>query len=60
MTTVDKTIKTLAWVAVSSALMAVASFVTQNQDLFSPLYIAGANIVLVFLKNFADPKVRNF
>lgn len=59
-TAFGKAIKTFIWVGVSTGLIAVASYVTDNKELFNPIWVAAANTALVFLKNLVDPKVRNF
>lgn len=58
-TTVGKTLKTLIWVAVSAGVMALLSYVTGHKELFNPYTVTAANVLLVAVKNFADPRVRN-
>lgn len=58
-TTTGKTLKTLAWVVVSAAVMAALSFITGHKELFNTETVMGANIALVAIKNLLDPKVKN-
>ena len=58
-TTVGKSGKTLLWTALSVILVSVVSTIIDKPDLFNPVVVAAANIILVFLKNVVDPAVKN-
>ncbi len=58
-TTFSKGIKVLVWAGFSAVVVAVLSGVTNNPDLFSPQWVVVANVLLVAVKNFIDPKVKN-
>lgn len=58
-TATGKAGKTLLWTAVSVVLVSVVSTIIDRPELFNPVVVATANIILVFLKNFVDRKVEN-
>jgi hypothetical protein len=58
-TALGRTVKVLVYVAISGAVTALIAFFADKPDLFNPYVVAGINLVLVALKNFFDPKVRN-
>lgn len=58
-TTIGKGFKTLVWVVISAAVTAALGFVTNNPDLFNPVIVSAVNILLVLLKNFLNPEVKN-
>jgi len=58
-TTVGKMAKTALWVAVSAIIAFLIAQIAKTPELFGPLTPL-VNIVLVGVKNFVDPKVKNF
>ena len=58
-TATGKTGKTLLWTALSVILVSVVSTIIDRPELFNPVVVAAANIILVFLKNVVDPAVKN-
>lgn len=58
-TALGKTVKTLVWVGVSAALVAVLTTVTNRPEMFNPSMVVLANTLLVLVKNLADPRVKN-
>ena len=58
-TTIGKSSKTLLWTAVSIILVSVVSTIIDRPELFNPVVVAAANIILVFVRNFVDPDVKN-
>ena len=58
-TAVGKSGKTLLWTAGAVILVSVVSTIIDRPELFNPVVVAAANIILVFLKNFIDSDVKN-
>jgi hypothetical protein len=58
-TTIGKTGKVTIWVAASYILVAVLTSIIGRPDLFDPIVVAVANIILVLGKNILDPKIKN-
>ena len=58
-TATGKAGKTLLWTAISVILVSVVSTIIDRPELFNPVVVATANIILVFLKNFVDSDVDN-
>lgn len=58
-TTVGKTVKTLLWIAVTNAIVAVLTYVTDHPELYTVTTVSSANILLVLIKNLLDDNVKN-
>ena len=58
-TTAAKGVKTLLWVVVANIVIYVLTVVISKPELFNPLVVGGANVILVLAKNFVDPTIRN-
>jgi hypothetical protein len=58
-TTVGKSAKTLIWVVVANVAVYVLTIVISRPELFNPMAVGIANVLLVAGKNFVDPAVKN-
>ena len=58
-TALGRTVKVLIYVAISGAVSALIDFFADEPDLFNPYVVGLINLVLVAVKNFIDPKVKN-
>ena len=58
-TALGKTVKVLVYVAISGAISALIAFLADKPDLFNPYIVGLINLVLVAVKNFIDPQVKN-
>ena len=58
-TALGRTVKVLIYVAISGAVSALIAFFADEPDLFNPYVVGLINLVLVAVKNFIDPKVKN-
>lgn len=58
-TTVGKTLRVVAWLALSGAVAAVLAYVSNLNLGNNAWLIPAVNVVLVFVKNLADKNVSN-
>lgn len=59
-TTLSKGIKTLLWVVVTNVVVAVLTTLVNKPDLYNPTVVSLANVLLVLVKNYTDPQVKNY
>ena len=58
-TVVGKGSRVLVWLVVANAGVAGLSFVANNPELYDPKLVSLANLLLVLVINYFNPKVKN-